>query len=90
MKYLFQKWRETLPNVLNSSQTNYLGNPDRTTDRVTSQSRERIGFYCDHEEVDTKMVTYIKFLFDNIRLSRVNIVSPDSDVAVISLYQSVN
>ena len=35
------------------------------------------------------MVTYIKFLCDNIRLSTVTIVSPDTDVAVISLYESV-
>ena len=35
------------------------------------------------------MIAYIKFLSDNIRLNRVIIVLPESDVAVISLYQSV-
>ena len=35
------------------------------------------------------MFAYIKFLCDNIRLKRVIIVSLDSDVAGISLYQSV-
>ena len=35
------------------------------------------------------MFAYIKFLCDNIRLSKVTIVSPDTDVAVISLYESV-
>ena len=34
------------------------------------------------------MFAYIKFLYDNICLNRI-IVSPDSDVAVISLYQGV-
>ena len=33
--------------------------------------------------------TCIKFLYNNIRVNRVIIVSPDSDVAVISLNQSV-
>ena len=35
------------------------------------------------------MFPYMKFLCDNIHLSRVTIVSPDTDVAVISLYESV-
>ena len=35
------------------------------------------------------MVTYIKFLCDNIHLSTVTTVSPDTDVTVISLYESV-
>ena len=35
------------------------------------------------------MFAYIKFLCDNIRLSRVTIVSPDTGVAVMSLYESV-
>ena len=35
------------------------------------------------------MFAYIKFLCDNIRLSRVTIVSPDTDVTEISLYESV-
>ena len=53
-----------------------------------SQSSERVDFYGNHEEADTKMFAYIKFLCDNILLSRVAIVSPDADVAVISLYES--
>ena len=89
MKYLFQKWEETLPNVLTSSKTIYLTNPDGSTDRVTRQSNERICFYCDHEEADKKMFAYIKFLCDSIRLTRVIIVSPETDVAVISFYKSV-
>ena len=89
MKYLFPRWRETLPNVLTSTQTNYLKNLDDAIDHVASQSSERIAVYCDHEKADTKMVAYIKFLCDNTRLKRAIIVSPDSDVALISLYQSV-
>ena len=53
---------------------------------ITSQRRERIDFYCNHEEADSKMFAYIKFLF--VCLNRI-VVSPDSDVAVISLYQGV-
>ena len=73
--YLFQKLRETFPSVLTSSQTLYLANFDGTTDRVTSQSNERIDFYCNHK--DTKMFAYIKFLCDNIHLNRVIIVSSE-------------
>ena len=78
MKYVFQKQRETLSDILTSFQTIYLTNFDSATDRVTSQSSERIDFYCNHEEADTKMFAYIKFLCDNIRLSKVTIVSPDT------------
>ena len=71
MKYLFQKWRETFSYVLMSSQTIDLANLDGTTDRVKDQTSERIDFYCDHEEADTKMFAYIKFFRDNIHLNRV-------------------
>ena len=79
-----------MPNVLASSQIIYLANLDGATDCATSQSRERIYFDCSHEEADTKMFAYIKFLCDNTCLISVIIVSLDTDVAMISLYhQSV-
>ena len=87
-KYLFQRWRKTLSKVL-TSQTIYLANLDVATDRVKSQRSERIDFYCDHEKADTNTFRNIKFLCDNIRLNRVIIISPDTDVAVIFLHQSV-
>ena len=89
VKYLFQKWRETLSYVLTSSQTIYMANLDGTTDCITSQNSERIDFYSDHEEANTKMFAYIKCLCGNIRLNRIIIVLPDNDVAMISLYPSV-
>ena len=52
-------------------------------------SGERINFYCNHKEADTKIFAFIKFFCDNIRLNRVITVLSDSDVAVIFLYQSV-
>ena len=58
-----------MPNVLTFSQIIYLANFDGAADRVTSQSSERIYFYYDHEEADTKMFAYIKFLYDTIRLN---------------------
>ena len=39
---------------------------DSATDCVTSQSSERVHFYCNHEETDAKMFAYLKFLCDNI------------------------
>ena len=74
IKYLFQKCRETLLNVLTSSQTIYLATLDDATDRLTSQSSERSD--CDHEVADAKMVAYIKFFCDSSCLNRVVIVSP--------------
>ena len=65
-----------------------MANLNGATYRVTSQKSERIDFYCNHEEADPKMFAYIKFFHDSICLNRI-IVSPDSDVAVVSLYQGV-
>ena len=86
VKHVFQKWTETFPYVLTSSQTIYLANLNAATDCVTSPSSERIDFYSDHEEAATKLFAFIKFLCDNIRLNRIILVSPDTDVTVISLY----
>ena len=38
------------------------------------------------QEADTKMFANSKFLCDNIRLNRIIVVSPDTDVRVISLH----
>ena len=54
VKYLFQKWRGTLLNVLTFSQTIYLANLDGATDRVTSQSSERIGFIMTTKKLTRK------------------------------------
>ena len=86
LKYFFEKWREIFPNVLTSSQTIYLENLDGAADCVRSQSSKRIDFYCNYEETNTKMFVYIKFVCHNICLDRVIIVSPDTDVAAMSLY----
>ena len=63
-------------------------NLDGAADRVTRQSSERIDFYCNHKEPDTKMFAYIKFLCDNIHLNS-HFFHQTLMVAVISLYQSV-
>ena len=89
VKYLFQKWGETLQYVLTSSKTILLASLDGTTDRLTSQSSERIDFYWHHTEADTKMFACIKFFCDNICLNKVIIISPDTGVFVKSLYESV-
>ena len=73
-----------MPYILTSSQTIYLSNLDNAADHVTSQSSEKIDFYCDHEEVDTKIFACIKFRCDNICLNRIIIVLPN--VMVISLH----
>ena len=89
VNYVFQQWKEILPEHLSSYQSVYLANLDGTTDFVTKEYSKKIKFYCDHDEADTKMFTYIKFLSNTVQLKRVIIDSPDTDVAVISLYQNV-
>ena len=70
-KHLFWKRRGTLQKVLTPLQTNYFANHDGAADCVTSQRSERIDFYCNHEEANSKMFANIKFLCDNIRLNQI-------------------
>ena len=58
---------------------------DVAADCVTNCHSGRIDFYCNHEEIDAKVLAYIKFPCDNILLNRVIIASPGTDVAVISI-----
>ena len=87
VNYIFRQWKEILSEHLSSSV--YLANLDDTTDFVTKECSKKIEFYCDHEEADTKMFAFIKFLSNTVQLKRVVINSPDTDVAVISLYHYV-
>ena len=71
----------------------YLSNETNMVNYVFQQWKkillEKIQFYCDHEEADTKMFTKINFLSNTVQLKRVIIDSPETDVAVTSLYYYV-
>ena len=86
---VFQQWKEILSEHLRSYQSVYLVNLDGMTDFATKECSKKKKFYCDHEEADTKMFAYIKFLSNTVQLKVVIIDSPDTDVAVISLYHYV-
>ena len=60
----------------------YLANIVGATDRITSQSSKGIDFYKEEADTNCLRIAYIC-------LSKVIIVLPDTDVAVISLYQGV-
>ena len=60
----FLKMERNIVIRFNLLSNHFLANLDGATDCVTSQSSERIDFYCDHEGADTKMFRYIKFLCD--------------------------
>ena len=62
----------------------YLANLDSGTDRVTSQNIERTDYYWDHEKADTKMFSFYVYSSE-----QGHHFFPDSDAAVIPLYQSV-
>ena len=89
VKYVFTKWRETLPYVLTSSQTIYLTNLDGAADRLTSQSSEELIFIAPTKKLTQKCLRISKFICDNIHLNWIIIVSPDTDATVISLHQIV-
>ena len=61
----FPKMERNIVISFNFLSNHFSANLDDAADRVTSQSSERIEFYCDHEEANTKIFTYIKFLCDS-------------------------
>ena len=85
LNYIFQQWKEIFSEHLSSYQSVYLADLYGTMDCVTKLCSKRIEFYCDREEADTNMFTYIKFLSDTVQLKRVIINTPDTDVVVISV-----
>ena len=61
----FPKMERNIVISFNFLSNHFSANLDGAADRVTSHSSERIEFYCDHEEANTKILTYIKFLCDS-------------------------
>ena len=56
--------------------------------RIDVAGREEIeGLQCDHEEADSRMFVYSAYLNNLLDLRKLIIFSPDTDVAVISMYQ---
>ena len=59
--------------------------------RIDIASQEEIeGLHCDHEEANSRMFVYSAYLNDLSDLRKLIIFSPDTDVAVISMYQLFN
>ena len=79
----FPKIGRNIAQRFNFLQTIYLANFDGATDHVT------LIFFATAVKLTQKCLRNIKFLCDNIRLSRVAIASPYISVAVISSYESV-
>ena len=85
VNYLFQHWKETLPNLLSLSHTVYLGNLDGTSTLIKKECCVQLDLICDHEGADTKMFAYIMYIIQQSHIERVILQSTDTDVAVISL-----
>ena len=74
---------------LQDNQILILTHLDGSTDKITCQSSSKFNWSTDHEEADSKMFVFCKYLLDNYNVLRIIISSPDTDVAVIACYQFV-
>lgn len=87
VNYLFQSWKTSPP--LSGDQELYLANLDGSITHVTSETWFELDWSTDHEEADTKMFVIAHYLANKYELSRLIIVTPDTDVVVIACYQFV-
>ena len=80
---------------LSDNQVIYLSDIDSSTIKVTQQGSAVLKYKSDHGEANTKMFTYGKCIFTEHSIKKMNISSPDTDVAVIcfqliSCLESIN
>ena len=89
VNYVFSRWRKHIPEKLSPCQHVILANMDGTCVELCETGCTELDWECDHEEADSKMFVYCKYLATRYELSRIIISSPDTDVAVICCYQHV-
>lgn len=85
VNFVFDKWKTTLPIKLTETQVVYLANIDGTTTEVRKDAVTDIDLVSDHEEADSKMLVYCKYMLQH-PLRRLIVSSPDTDVLVICCY----
>ena len=90
IKYLFSKWRYNFDEKLSDNQVIYLVDIDGSTIKITQQGSAVSEFKSDHEEADTKMFAYGKYIATEHSIKEMIISSPDTDVAVISCFQKIS
>ena len=89
IKYLFLKWRYNFDKKLSDNQVIYLAYMDGSTRKIMQQGSAVLEFKTDHEEADTKMLAYGKYIATEHPIKKMIISSPDTDVAVISCFQKI-
>ena len=87
VNFIFKHWKQSLPQWLNTMQYVYLANLDGTTDVITKEGSSQTELQSDHEEADSKMFGYSKYIIEHNQIERVVIHSPETDVAVICCFQ---
>ena len=90
IKYLLLKWRYNFDNKLSDNQLIYLAYIDVSTIEIMQQGSANLELKIDHEEVDTKMLAYGKYIATEHPIKKMIISSPDTDVAVISCFQKTS
>ena len=81
-------WKIKFSELLNECEHLFLANGTGTSTHLNKYSTNELHLVCDHEEADTKMFLYCRYILNNNpQISRVIISSIDTDVTFISCYQ---
>ena len=84
--FLMSVWKQRFPNLFRGNQKLLLSLPDGNTIMVESGGIHFLSLHSDHEEADSKMFVFAKFMLNEFATHRLIISSPDTDVAVLCCY----
>ena len=90
IKCLFLKWRYSFNKKLYDNQVMYLADIDGSTIKLLQQCSAVLEFKSDHEEADTKIFAYEKYIATEHPIKKMIISSPDTDVAVMSCFLKIS
>ena len=90
IKCLFLKWRYSFNKKLYDNQVMYLADIDGSTIKLLQQCSAVLEFKSDHEEADTKMFAYEKYIATEHPIKKMIIFSPDTNVAVMSCFLKIS
>ena len=83
---MFDIWKIKFPELLNECEHLFL--VKGTGIHLSKYSSNELNLVCDHEDADTYMFAYCRYILNNNpQISRVIISATDTDVAITSCYQ---
>ena len=86
INFLMTDWQNRFPSLLKEGQKLLLSLLDGNTIIIERGNVHDLSLYSDHEEADSKMFVFAKYMITEYAIQRLIISSPDTDVFVLCCY----